>query len=270
MIRAILIVAVLFLVGCGDHPAPRGSAQDLAAGAAARAQSNARAADAAGVEAARLRANADALSAAAKAQPTEERIAAAVAAQVEAASAEAVRDALRKQATEANDQAIAAAKRGSDERAADQAAADTRQWVFICRCIGLGAVAAGALLGGILVWFSGPTLGVPVGGLITGTGLLVVGFGQTVTWLPLVAGAAVAAGVVLWVIVHGRTLAVTASLSQTVDALEGKAKTSVADAKSALAAAVAKSGMAKRIERLRGTWRAPEVPASPAAPGGAP
>lgn len=262
-----LVLCALLLAGCGDSPAPRGSAQDLAIGAAARADSNARAADAAAVDAAKKKAAASALAAAAKAQPTQARIDAAVEAQVDAVAAQAVYDALEHQANEAEAAASKLTEAARIERNADLAAADTRRWLFLCRCIGLAGVGLGALLGGLMVWLVGPKLGVPVGGLIAGTGLLVVAFGSTITWLPIVLAVAVVVGVAAWAIAHRRSLAVGTALSQTLDAVEGRAKVTVADAKADLADAVAKSGIAQRIERLRDSWRQPEAAAAkPAQP----
>jgi hypothetical protein len=250
----LLLALALLLIGCGETPVPRGSAQDLAVGAAARADSNALAADQAAVEAARAGAAADALEAAAKALPTDERIRAAVAARVEAASSKAVADALQRQADKAADDAQDLTEAARRERNADLQAAEDRRWVFLCRCVGLAGVGAGALLGGLLTWLSGPKLGLPLGSLIVGTGLLVTAYGATITWLPIALAAVVVVAVIVWAIAHSRSLRVGAELSKTVDALEGNASVTVAEAKESLAKAVGSSGLGKRFTRLRRGW----------------
>jgi hypothetical protein len=253
-----ITLITLSLNGCGSTVAEplRGSAVELASDKNARAIATTHASDAAAIDAEAKDATAKALEDAAKADPTPVRIEKAVAARVDAASARAVANALAKLSARADADAKDASEAARKERADDAATSDLRHWVFLCRCIGLAGVAIGALLGGLLVWFTKqPTPGAPIGGIIAGIGMLVVAFGSTVTWLPLALTAAIIAGLTLWAILSHRTLKVSDALSHAVDALRGEAKTSASDALTALGKAVNKSGLRKRIDRARTTWK---------------
>jgi len=248
-------LALVLFTSCGTPPPPRGSAQDQAASAAGRAEATTALADAAGIDAARAHAEADELARQADAQPTAERIQRAADARVKAVAARAVEDALLRQADAARAAALQSAIAARDERAAELLAADLRRWANLCRWIGLGGLAIGALLGGVLGWLAGPRLGVPIGAIVAGTGLLVVAFGATIAWLPLVLAGLVVAGLVAWIVVHQRALRVGLALSKTVDALEGRTASTVGEAKQALRSAVTGSGLAGRIERARARWK---------------
>lgn len=257
MLRVLLCLVPLLLLleGCGEKPPPRGFAQDQAAGATARSEFNAKAADDAALEAARAEGEAAELQHQAETMPTAERIRLAADARVRAASAKAVADASDRLAKAAAEEARKSTEAARQEREADAIAADLRRWVNLCRWFGLAGVAAGALLGGLLCWFVGPKVGVPAGALIAGTGLLVVAFGATVTWLPLALAGTVVVGLLVWAVAHQRTLALGDALSQTVDALEGKATTTLDDAKKALGKAVGRSGLKARLTRARARWK---------------
>lgn len=251
-----LILCLVVLASCGKEPPPRGSAQDQSARSTARADATAIAADEAGVAAARARARADHLQREAVATPTEQRIRLAVDARLEAEVAEGVAKELKAQAEKATDEAERAAQLAREEREAEQRAADDRRWRILCRWLGLGGLVAGVLLGGVLAYFAGPRVGVPMGALITGTGLLVVAYGATVSWLPLVLAGVVLAGLVAWAIASQRTLRLGMELSRTVDVIEGKAKGTVKDAKQDLGKALDRSGLRPRFQRLRARWQA--------------
>jgi hypothetical protein len=88
-----------------------------------------------------------------------------------------------------------------DRRTAEAAAqSEARQWRTITRWLGLGAIVAAGLVGGLLSWLAGPRLGVPVALILAGTGLLTVGYGATIRWVPVTVLLAVliAGGVWLW------------------------------------------------------------------------
>lgn len=258
MIRlALLAFVLLLLVGCGDNPPPRGSAQDHAAGATALADSAAKAADVAAVDAARSEAQAVTLERLATATPTAHLIRLAADARVKADVDRAVAAALGRQAAEAISRAEEASVRAAAERQAEQRAADDRRWLALCRWIGLGALVSGALLAGLMAWGGRGQDGLAIGGLLAGTGLLVVGFGATITWLPLVVPALLIAGLAVWAIRGRRTLGLVTALSRTVDALDGTAAVPVREAKEALGKAVAVSGLQPRLARARAAWRAP-------------
>lgn len=249
-----LVFLALLLAGCNEAAIPRGSAQDQAASLTARSTTSTAAADAAVVDAAKASATAAELEHQAVADPTPAKIAAAADARVAAASAQAVSDALAKVAAKAQTDATAAAILARQERAADAKDEDQRNWMATCRWIGLLGLLAGGVLGCLLGYFSGPSVGIPVGGSIALLGLLVVAYGQTITWLPVALGAAVLVGLGAWAVTHYRHLQVTTALSKTVDALQGTSATTVKDAKGELATAVAKSGLTGFFDRVRATW----------------
>lgn len=260
---SVLCLFVLLLCCCVDEhvSAPRGSAQDLAAMAGARADANARAADMAAVDAATKAEAAARLEREAEAIPTAARIAAAADARVAAASAKAVAEALHRVAEESEAKAVRAAELGRKEREADRAADDLRALVARCRFYGLLGVIAGAVLGGVLGYFGGARLGILVGGGTASLGLLVVAYGATVTWLPLVLTGAIVVGIALWILTHQRTLRVGTELSRTLDVVEAKANDDlIAHAKDELGKAVARSGLGSYFARLRGRWRAASSP----------
>lgn len=263
----VLIVAGLMLClwGCGSSAEPaRGSASEHAASVNARAETTALASDQAHVEAAAKDGKARALEDAAKRDPTPARIEAAVAARVEAASATAVANALAKVAGYSAAASRAASIDARKEREADAASADLRQWVWFCRIIGLVGVVAGGVLGGLLCWiFKSALPGAPVGAGIAGLGLLVVAFGQTVTWLPLVLGGAFVLGLGLWALKHVRGQAVSVALSRTVDALNGEASVTVAEAKDKLGKAVSRAGLQDFFDRVRVGWESKDEEPTP-------
>jgi membrane protein implicated in regulation of membrane protease activity len=251
---ALLAALLLVAAGCGEDPPKRGSAQDQAANASGRAAANAEAADSAHVAAASARAAADQLEKEALAHPSAEAIHKAADARVDAAAKEAVDRALQDTSRKATEEAERAAKLAATERAKDDEAADFRRWVYQCRLFGLAGVAAGVLLGGLLAWLVSPKLGAPLGAIIVTVGLMVIAFGQTVTWLPLVLALAIIAGLVVWALAHSRTLAVTTQLSKTVDTLEGNTAEAVGDVKDKLGAAVKRSWVGARLARAREGW----------------
>jgi hypothetical protein len=202
-----LFACLFMLSGCAEPTPARGSAIEHAADANARASTNAKAADKARVEAAEAKGRADQLTAEAKAANTEAAIAKATDARVEAASKLAVADALDRTAKDAAEEARKAEEGARLEREADARAEDDRAWTRLCRLIGLIGVAAGVLIGGLLCYLTkGITPGAPIGGTIALTGILVVAFGATVSWLPIVLGVTVVGGLIAWAIVHRKDL----------------------------------------------------------------
>lgn len=262
LVALLAILAAVSMAGCGDVPPARGSAQDQAASAAGRADASATAADAAAVDAARAQGRADELERQAVAKPTPELIKAAADARVDAAAKAAVATALRQVADGASQAAAKSAEEARREREAEAQAQDDRSWLRLCRWIGLAGVVLGGLLGGALGYFAGRTVGILAGGLIAGTGMLVVAFGATITWLPLVLGGAVLAGGITWAIVHrkermdkdGTTVALLAA-SHVIDAVEGTARATAGEAKAALAEAAKAARLTDKIKDARSTWK---------------
>jgi hypothetical protein len=74
----------------------------------------------------------------------------------------------------------------------------------------------------------------------------------------------VIAALILWAWRHAGTSGLAVSLSRVVDAVEGNAVVAVDKAKEALPIAPARSGMGKRLKRLRGAWRKESDDATPA------
>lgn len=255
------LIALLALVSCGEVPPPRGSAQDQAAGATARADSTTRAADAAEIDAATKGATAHELERQAVQDPTPERIRAAADARVEAAAAQAVAQALRRQSAEATTAATGAAVAARQEREADARAASDLAWVELTRWVGLIGVGAGVLLGGLLGWLVTPRLGILTGLLVTGTGLACTAYGASIRWLPLALLAAIALALVAWALAHWRIGRVGVALSRALDAAESDPHPTLAaeidTAKAELGKAVQAAGLESRFEKLRGearTW----------------
>lgn len=254
---AIIVLSALAIGGCGDSAPAHGTAMEAAADANARAASDARAADQAAIDAADAKALADQLTAEAKANPTQKLIDQAVAARLDAAVKDARAKALDEQSQKATDAARVAQEHARVEHDAELAAADQRALVRQCRLLGLIGVAAGALFGAVLCYLTKRAApGLPIGGTIVLVALLVVAYGQTVTWLPLVLGAAVVLGVATWLLVHLRERAVGVKLSQAVDALEGQSKTTIAEAKVQLGDAIQRAGLAKHFAKARSAWKA--------------
>lgn len=260
IILALLGLALLLLLAaCGDAPPPRGSMQDQAVGAAARADTLTSSADQAAVEAAAKQAHADALTAEAEAAPTDERIAAAANARVEAAAAAAVAKALATQADRATAAAERAAKLARIERDAELAAADARWMAGICRLVGLVGVGAGVLVGGFLGWLVRPRTGILAGILIVGTGLACAAYGAALPWLPWAVGATVLLGVTAWALAHWQVGRVGRALSKALDLVESDPRDGLADeqdaAKEALGKAIKAAGLEDVYDRLRGENR---------------
>lgn len=195
VLGAIVLIALaacfLALSACADAPLPRGSAQTQAVNATARLEISTAAADKAIVDAASLKAKADVLEQAAKVQPTDERIKAAVDARIAAASASAVAIALQHVADDAQSDAAKLAESARKERDAEAAAADLRSWQTFCRWVGGALVALGALAGGVLGWLIAPMVGARAGVILAGTGIAIITLGATTRWLPLLGVAAV-------------------------------------------------------------------------------
>lgn len=257
---AVLALALLlWLVSCADSAVPRGSAQDQAAGAAARADTLISSADQAAVDAATKQAHADALTAEAKAAPTEERIAAAANARVEAAAAAAVAKALATQADRATTAAERAARLARVERDEDQAAQDVRSWQRLCRLVGLIGVGTGVLLGGAIGWLVRPRTGILAGLLIAGTGAVCHAYGEAHAWLPWAVLATIILGLVAWALAHWHVGRVGRALSKALDLAEADPHDGLADeqdaAKAALGKALKASGLETLFDRLRGENR---------------
>ena len=255
------LIALLALAGCGEVPPPRGSAQDQAAGATARADTTTRAADAAEIDAATKAATAHELERQAVQDPTPVRIRAAADARVDAAAAQAVATALRRQSAEATSAAQAAAVTARQERDAEARAASDLAWVSLTRWVGLIGVGAGVLLGGLLGWLVTPRLGILTGLLVTGTGLACTAYGASLRWLPLALLVVVVLALVAWALSHWRVGRVGIALSRALDAAESDPHPTLADeidtAKAELGKAVKAAGLTQRFDKLRGearTW----------------
>lgn len=260
ILAVLAVVLASWLASCADSgAAPRGSAQDQAAGATARADALTTSAVQAAVEAATKRAHADALTAEAAAHPTEARIAAAADARVAAAAAAAVAKALADQAAAATAAAQTAAELARTERDAEQAAQDYRSWQRLCRLIGLTGVGAGILVGGILSLLVTPRSGILVGLLIASTGVGCHLYGESQAWLPWAVGIAIVLGLLAWALAHWRVGRVGVALSRALDMAEASPREGLAteqdDAKTALAKAIKAAGLKGRFDRLRGTKR---------------
>lgn len=198
---ALLVLGLIYLLtSCGSATADpvRGSAVELSVDRNARAIATTNAADKATVDAASKVAKATALEKIAKEQATQANIDAAVSARVDAASALAVANALTDLSIKADKQAKDASEDARKEREASDKAKDDRRWIFICRCVGLGGIVIGGLLGLILGKFASPSAGLWVGGGIAAIAMAVVAFGATITWLPLVLATAVVIGFGIW------------------------------------------------------------------------
>jgi hypothetical protein len=212
--------------------------------------------DISAVDAAAKEAMAKALEAAVVNYPSASRIEEAVQARVKADIARAIASAQAESLSKAQKAADDARVKADAERLAEAASEELRAWVRLCRWIGLAGVAIGALLGGVLGYFAGPRTGIPIGGLIAGTGMVVVAFGATITWLPLVLGAVVVIGVVAWILSHQRTLRVGFEASRTIDAIEGAADMTAVKAKAELSRALKRSGLEARFAKVRSRWKA--------------
>lgn len=258
LVGSAIALVVLLINGCGQNPQPRGSSQDQAAAAGARADATVHAADAAEVDAAQLQARADELERQAKAQPTEERIKSAADARVAAAAGAATATALRRVADAAAAAARSAAVLAQQERDTEHAAQDYRSWLRLCRVVGLSAVVAGALLGALIGYLTrDPRAAGFAGGALVVTGCLAVAFGPATAWLPWAVPIAGALSLTVWAIAHHHGNRVKVALSRTVDALEGQAVGSVEAAKKGLHDAIEDAGasMRKRLRSARAAWK---------------
>lgn len=280
---ATIAVACYALAGCCSPRPVAGTAVNRASSSEARAENTAQGAQDATLDAAKADADAAAArkraeyaEAEAKANPSPAAIEDATAARVAVARAEEravaakmVAEAHRRLAAEASADADAKIKAADAERAVQAKAEADARWLWLCRIIGLVGVAGGGLFGGLLWWLATPRIALPVAGILAGTGLVVAGFGATITWLPLLFGGAVAVAVAAWAIAHQRTLRVGMELSRTVDALEGKALGTLTEAKEELGKALDRSGLRRRFDTVRGTWKRAEGSSNTAEQGGA-
>ena len=255
----IAVFAAIALFGCGEVPPQRGSAQENAAGASARAESTAKLADSAEIDAAAKDAAAKELERKAAKDPTPDRIRAADDARVEAASSRAVAEALRRQSSDADNAAKIAAVAARSEREAEARAASDLAWVSITRLVGMVGVGAGVMIGGILAWLVTPRIGALAGLLVASTGIACTAYGASLRWMPLAVLASVVVALVAWAMAHWHAGRVGVALSHALDATESDPHPTMADeindAKKNLGKAVAASGLAKRFEKLRGSSR---------------
>ena len=191
---ALLAVGIL-LSGCAD-PAPvavRPDAQAGAAAAATRAAAAVSAADAAAADAARAEGQAAGAQLWAEIDPVPERIRAAAEARIQAASARAVADALRRHADQADAAAQTAIDRARIEREAEaralaerEAEADRTRTRTIAGLVVAGCIAAAAAL----LWLGlRSLLWLPA---TVAIGALALAAWSSVPWLPAVLGLALA------------------------------------------------------------------------------
>ena len=255
-ILLVLVAIVPLLAGCSEtKPQPAlGSAVAFSVSEHARAASLQHDADAAAIEAARLQAIAVELEKVAKASGIQRDIDAAVNARLAAAVGQAVSSAQQASATRATTSALGAEQNAAKERAQDAEDQDVRAWVKTCRWIGLAGVAIGALLGGVISWLIDPKVGVPIGCIVSGVGLLVTGYGSTVTWLPTALFIVVMLAGAVWAFFHNRLHGVAFAASETIDAVEGTATKTAGHAKAALEKAIGRAGLTSRVESARNSW----------------
>lgn len=165
------------------------------------------------------------------------------------------REAFYRDQVEALSMKLEAAKVGLKVARQDAADAEAKSWQQWTRWVGLAGVVIAVGLGGALTWAIGPRIGLPVGGIVAAMALAVVGYGAAVRWLPLVLGGSVIAGGLVWLLYHLRHRLVAERASRVVDALEREGSHVVREAKQALGAAVERSGLKGRLDRLRGGTR---------------
>lgn len=162
------------------------------------------------------------------------------------------REAYYRDQVEALSMKLEAAKVGLKVARKDAEDAEAKSWQQWTRWVGLAGVVIAVGLGGALTWAIGPRIGLPVGGIVAAMALAVVGYGAAVRWLPLVLGGCVIAGGLVWLVYHLRHRLVAERASRVVDALERESSMVVREAKKALGAAVERSGLKGRLDRLRG------------------
>ena len=145
------LIALFCVIGC-THTPPAGSAQDIAAGEAARVEGLEKASDKADITAAASKARADELNEIALKEKTQKAIDAAAAAKVVAASDAAVAAALHKVTDEAQMDALKASRASEDERIKDAAAAEALWWKRITEISGAVGILAGVVVGGLMYY----------------------------------------------------------------------------------------------------------------------
>ncbi len=253
-----LVIAACFLAlcmsGCGAAPVPRGSAQDDSIEKQARAKTQRESADADALTAAGLAAQAMLDESAAQATRIPADIERAAQSRAAAIVAKAIADAEEKTATKAESAAEKAKGAASLERAVEAKVADDLAFRSVCRWIALASVVAALVLGGILARLISCTAGVVAGGALAGLGFAILTFGAAAPWLPWAFPVLLLAVIGFWAWTHGRHQKVTVALSHTLDTVEGATASTIADAKAALGKAVARSGLAGWIDRLRAGW----------------
>lgn len=264
MMRLLPILLALLLTGCAAEPPPRpGTAGADAAGLQARTAAAGDLADQADRDAADAQAKAAAAEQAAKTQPTEERVKAAVAARLAAVEAQARAEALREAETRLRSAAITAQKAAAKERADELAAQDFRSWVRNCRIVGGAGIIGGILAGAAVAYFArNPRLGVGLGLLLTGTGSVVVALGPATAWMPWLVAAAAVVAVLWWALSH-RTAEVTSAARKrlalaacrTIDAVERGTSGAKKLAKDGLHAAAKAARLHEEINAARGPDR---------------
>ena len=260
----VLLLIAWMLVGCGQTAPSAGTMQTLSASAQGRADSKAIASDQAGVDAAKAAAVADELERQAVATPTAAKIAAAADARVSAAVAKRVSEVLAAQAIESAAAATKAAKLAQVERTEEAAAMAKQEHKDLCWWFGLAGVVIGPVLGCVLGYFVSVRMGVYLGAEIVVLGQLVVAYGDTSAWFPLALAASIIVALIIWVMAHRNEKTgkenlgqVATALSQTVDVLEGKATTSLTEAKDMLHDTINDTGLRDLFDGLRSEWLKP-------------
>lgn len=215
-ITAWLLIAIVAMAlgGCND-PVIRGSAQEHAAGVEVRARSSATAADQAEVEAARADALARLLGEQASKEPTAARIDAAAKALADARVSAAIATVLRRQATAYASEVTQAEAAARLERQQEADAAAYRSWKRLCDLLGLGALVAGIVVGAIVARYFTVRAGLWAGGVLAGTGCVVVAFGPATSWLPWAVPLAAGLAIGIWAIAHHR-LSLSAQADRTL------------------------------------------------------
>ena len=270
------VVLALVRFGCADVPQLRGPPPEAAAASAqARADRSASAAAVAQDDAARLEGVAAGAELAAKLDPTEARMRAAIDARVAAESARAVAEARERNAraelTQAKDAAERALKERkeldraeAEQRARDEAAADARR----ARWIAAGATMVSVLIAGLAVWAGvPPRMAIGAASVLAGSAWALPAMLSMPPWTWVVLGV-VALGAVVWQVAQlavssRRRGSVVVAMSERLDAVESKPHDDrddwLKDTSSNLRNAVDRLPDAERLRQKRGKdrlWKA--------------
>ena len=226
MKRILAILPILFLFACND-PAPRpGSAESIAAGTEASAQTLRDAATKADLKTAHDKSQAAALEEIAERTKTKEAIDAAVKAQVQVAADEAAATALHDATEKATAAAEKASKSSEEEHIKQQQADELLWWKRVTQIAGAVCIGLGIIIGGIICYTQKSLkAGVPLGSILASAGMAVAIYGALAPWMLIVLGALVLASFMVWVIVHVKHVHLLDHAKEKLDHLESKVQT---------------------------------------------